>query len=698
MSKPAALVTAAQIGRLAGVTRATVSNWRRRHSDFPAPAGGSDGSPAYDLDAVKEWLAARGQLPAGSPSDDLRAALRATAPDSEPSSRLLPLVLAVHRLGDIESRALVDLPDDQLAQQACTVVQQHAADIPGAKQIRYHPSDAVLLRALLRCVRAAGALHAASVVAERDLEVGGFSGVYQTPLELADLMADLLTEPGAAPAISVFDPACGPGNLLAAAARKGAKSLFGQDALPRHTARATVRLAVEAADARIRIRAGDSLRADAFPDLTVPAVLCNPPYGDRGWGHDALAYDPRWAYGLPPKGESELAWVQHCLAHLDEGGRAVLLMPPGAAERSGGRRIRAELVRSGALRAVVALPPGTAPPLHVGLHLWLLQRPTGQIHAVREVLFVDAAVLDPARRAGPRPAQDWDTTRSIVLDAWHAFAANRDLPGAAHAVAVPDLLDESVDITPARHVRGAPISIRPDRQTAMVDGLQIQLRQAAARLVEVSADDAWSSAGATSRVWRSGTVADLSRGGALMVLRASAPTHRSRGSAVGGDVLSEPSAFIVQEGDVLLPEKLHSAFRAVRVATNTEVGRSVDSTVHLLRPDPERLDSWFLAGFLAAEDNLSAAVTGTSILRVDVRRLRVPLLPLGEQRRYGAAFQQLYTLRTAAVAARRLAEEITSACAIGFTSGALLPPETDGVPPVPRGDADPESWAGTAES
>ncbi|GAA3210468.1 hypothetical protein GCM10020256_08560 [Streptomyces thermocoprophilus] len=123
------------------------------------------------------------------------------------------------------------------------------------------------------------------------------------------------------------------------------------------------------------MRTGDSLRADAFPDLTVDAVLCNPPYGDRDWGHDELAYDARWAYGFPPRAESELAWVQHALAHLEPGGHAVLLLPPATASRSSGRRIRSELIRSGALRAVASLPPGAAIPLHVGLQVWVLQRP-----------------------------------------------------------------------------------------------------------------------------------------------------------------------------------------------------------------------------------------------------------------------------------------------------------------------------------
>src|SRR5437660_12926399 len=76
MPKPSAQVTAAEISRLAGVTRATVSNWRRRHPDFPAPTGGTDSSPAYDLEAVQAWLAGRGHRSPDSPADELRTVLR----------------------------------------------------------------------------------------------------------------------------------------------------------------------------------------------------------------------------------------------------------------------------------------------------------------------------------------------------------------------------------------------------------------------------------------------------------------------------------------------------------------------------------------------------------------------------------------------------------------------------------------------
>ncbi|MYX71862.1 N-6 DNA methylase, partial [Streptomyces sp. SID3915] len=48
-----------------------------------------------------------------------------------------------------------------------------------------------------------------------------------------------------------------------------------------------------AARGTITVRTGDTLRADAFPRLAADAVLCHPPFNERNWGHEELAYDPR---------------------------------------------------------------------------------------------------------------------------------------------------------------------------------------------------------------------------------------------------------------------------------------------------------------------------------------------------------------------------------------------------------------------
>src|SRR3954470_1704666 len=118
MAQPSAQVTAAEISRIAGVTRATVSNWRRRHDDFPAPAGGTETSPLYDLETVRAWLSSRGQTTAAAPTEELRTLLRLRPGGADLAVPLLPLVLATSRRTPDELTALVDLPDADLAARA----------------------------------------------------------------------------------------------------------------------------------------------------------------------------------------------------------------------------------------------------------------------------------------------------------------------------------------------------------------------------------------------------------------------------------------------------------------------------------------------------------------------------------------------------------------------------------------------------
>ncbi|MFE4519417.1 N-6 DNA methylase, partial [Kitasatospora sp. NPDC056783] len=313
-------ITAAGIARLAGVGRAAVSNWRRRHADFPKPVGGTDTSPAFDLAEVERWLRGQGKL--GRVPLSERVWQQVEGDPEGAAAALLAVGTALLGGGDAdpERREL----------------------ITGAREL----------------AKELGGRQAFEFLMGRHLEAGPRQYTL-TPAPLAELMAEL-----AGPAELVLDPACGFGALLGAAGP--AATVAGQELDPDLAALTAVRLALRA-DGPVDVRAGDSLRADAHPELRADAVLCHPPFNERSWGNEELAYDTRWEYGLPPRTESELAWVQHALAHLKENGCAVLLMPPAAASRRSGRRIRADLLRRGALRAVVALPARSAPPTRIPL-------------------------------------------------------------------------------------------------------------------------------------------------------------------------------------------------------------------------------------------------------------------------------------------------------------------------------------------
>ncbi|MEV6219631.1 N-6 DNA methylase [Nocardia sp. NPDC051833] len=645
MSETSPTVAAAEIARLAGVTRATVSNWRRRHTDFPAPAsGGTETRPVFNLSEVQEWLRDHGVQSADSPVQRLRSLLRSDVdPDAVPA--------LIEQIGDDSSPV-------------------HSA--------------------VTAAVGAVGLKQTLDVLAERGLDAVPSTGVYPTDNPVAALMADLLGASARPVPRSVLDPACGSGTLLNEAARIGATLLAGQDSLPVQASRAATLLRSELPGISVDIRTGDSLLADAFPDDKFDAVITNPPYAQRDWGADRLALDMRWEYSVPPRGESELAWVQHAVAHLHSGGTAVVLLPPAVASRTSGRRIRMELLRAGALRAVVGLPTGASTPRQIGLQIWILRRPD-RTAPEDSILFADAARLP--QRGGTQP--EWQILAGRLTDSWRSFDRG-DIEAATIAdltavVRVTDILDDDVDLTPARRVRAAVdtgnVASAAHAAFALLGEHLAELRETAAAL-EVWPTD-------TGDSLRTATVSDLERGGAVRIVGSRTEPAASdvpvRAVLSARDLLSgreasgltapgvQISAEPIREGDVLVSRFRddHGAAQGARVAEGSDVGALPGAGVLVFRLDADRIDPWFFAGFVGSPDN-SAAMVGATTIRLDPSRLRIPNVPLADQKPYAEAFRRLHRLRVAAVHTADAAQRTADLIGTGLTSGALEPAVKEG--------------------
>ncbi|GGQ07390.1 N-6 DNA methylase [Streptosporangium pseudovulgare] len=696
-------VTAADIARLAGVGRAAVSNWRRRFADFPQPVGGTATSPAFSLAEVRAWLLSPGS-PGSSghdrelPSDEwLWQDLRAVADDDDLADLIADLgafLVYTHR----RARDWAELAAGDDAAVAATLPERVREVMPVFPAV-LPPDQVPLVRAVARLGTERGASGAFEFLCERYFETHS-RRLHPTPreitelsLELAGLGAEVPTGPrvpgdaGQEPAgsrvrgvpgpespdrrvRSVLDPVCGAGDhLLAALDRSSAVRVMGQEADPAVARLTAVRLALRGDDTDVRT--GDSLRADAFPGETADAVVCNPPFNDRAWGYEELASDPRWEYGLPPRMESELAWVQHALAHLRPDGVAVLLMPPAVGNRRSGRRIRGQLLRRGALRAVIGLPTGAVPNVAVALNLWVLRRPA-EPRTPGHVLMADTS---------GRP-EDY---AEAAVAAWRRFDAGEELdePGVSRAVPVIDLLDDEIDLTPARHLSTAA-HLPPERVTGTRDRLADLLRTVAELVPAVRTEPRDLPLVPLSELLRRGMLTlhqqspvrpgeetEVADGSAVLtaedVVLDRPPSGRTPGHAVRREILTRP-------GDVAVPQIVR-----VPVARVLTRGGSVLGTqLHLLRPDPEVLDADFLAGFLSGPANLRhygpASNTG---IRVDVRRAEVPLLPIEEQRAYGEAFRRLASFSAALRETAELGENLIRLTADGLTHGGLRPPADD---------------------
>ncbi|WP_433533000.1 N-6 DNA methylase [Micromonospora sp. CA-263727] len=685
MAPSEATLTASGIARLANVGRAAVSNWRRRYADFPTPVGGTPTSPSFDAHEVEQWLRNHGRLhqagteqwawrhiesfqPAAQISDVLGIAgahllLRADPAEAMGGSLPTPRqVITRLRTLDADLAKLVEnlLPKQWTAQFATLL---RTVDQLGTEQ---GPETAFEY------------LHSRYVASAHAM-----SGLAGTPENVAEVMLAL-----AGSGHRTFDFTSGTGSILRMAADRALRSgtatrCYAQEINPQYALITLLRLwfvhlrsGPDAMPPVVHI--GDSLLADALPDLRADVVVANFPFGVHDWGHDRLAYDPRWAYGLPPRTESELAWAQHALAHLSPAGTAVLLMPPAAASRPAGRRIRAELIRRGALRAVIALPPGLMPPTGIGLHIWVLAQPDSHQPRAGDLLMVDATAASSTQ---PLP--------EIVSAAWAAYQSDQyaELPGVHRIVPAIDVLDDQVDLAPQRHLPPASeLAADPAKTVSRVGEFDRLLDRMRRRLPAVQPTPA-----TPLRTAPHADIADLVRSGSISVLRAASRSRAAGGTAsavvlTATDILSGGPATgtvtraehdapgpRIQDGDILVPAIGHKV--NARVATDEQLGSELGPGVQLIRVDANRFDPWFVAGTISRTASLRLARRAPSsangTLRIDIKRLTIPVLPLDQQQEYGRAFRQLVEFRTAldqaAATGALLAREIGD----GLTAGTL---------------------------
>ncbi len=644
------LVNAADIARIADVGRAAVSNWRKRFDDFPQPVGGTASSPSFSLAEIEQWLRKHDRYVEVPPIERVWQRLRTAGDDLRLGDMVVytGAFLLFLRRDPAAWRKLAGLADDEMLSRLPGAVAAAVPEPPGELPHDELGLDPSLIRAIAELGTEEGPAAAFDAICARYIDVHA-RRLLATPEPVGALMARLAATAGK----TVLDPSCGIGTLLLAS---DASRALGQDVNGTAARLTAVRLLLHGIDAVVRD--GDSLRADAFPDELVDAVVCNPPFNDRGWGYEELTSDPRWEYGLPPRGESELAWVQHCLSHVRPGGLVVIMMPGVASSRRSGRRVRGNLLRAGALRAIVTLAAGAAPASSGAPDLWVLRRPEVGEPPASDVLMVNAG-----------------DDLTAVEAAWQAYTSrtgtgSRALPEASRTVRIIDLLDEEVALTPAHRV---------SRQTRSepFTGVRERVREAISRLEVPSLTPL-----PVRRELPMTSIGELSRAGVVTIAQGPLKPAAEDGDLpmltvedlVGGRPPSgrtrdEQGLVLIREGDVVAPliPGEHTPARVVTAGPAAVLG----PRLLLFRVDPERLDPYYLAGCLRVTGETSVRL-GSSV-RMDPRRARLPRLPIEEQREYGEAFRRLLAYEDAVRELERASDDLLRIGFEGLLDGTLHP-------------------------
>ncbi len=218
------------------------------------------------------------------------------------------------------------------------------------------------------------------------LAEGKQGGQFYTPRSIVELLVAML-EPYKG---RVFDPCCGSGGMFVQSEKFVEEhqgkvndiSIYGQESNQTTWRLAKMNLAIRGIDAsQVKWNNEGSFLNDAHKDLKADFIIANPPFNVSDWSGELLRGDGRWAYGVPPSGNANFAWLQHFIHHLAPNGKAGVVLAKGAltSKTSGEGEIRKALIKDGNLiDCIVNLPAKLFLNTQIPAALWFIRRGRGE--------------------------------------------------------------------------------------------------------------------------------------------------------------------------------------------------------------------------------------------------------------------------------------------------------------------------------
>lgn len=227
------------------------------------------------------------------------------------------------------------------------------------------------------------------------------AGEFYTPRSVVHLLG-LILDPHEAE--SIYDPACGTGGMLLECVdhlkhnQEDSRTLklYGQEKNLTSSSIARMNMFLHGIEDFAVLR-GDTLRNPAYFEAdglkTFDCVIANPPFSLKDWGAENWANDPfgRNIAGVPPKGNGDMAWVQHMVKSMNSTGRMTVVLPHGALFRKGAEgKIRKALLEQDLLEAVIGLGPNVFYGTQSAACVMIFKQ-NKAVEKKQKVLFIDAS-------------------------------------------------------------------------------------------------------------------------------------------------------------------------------------------------------------------------------------------------------------------------------------------------------------------
>ena len=195
---------------------------------------------------------------------------------------------------------------------------------------------------------------------------------------------------------------------------------------------------------------GDTLKDDKYgDDLKLTVQVCNPPYSLKWSADKKFQDDPRYsgAGKLAPKGQADLAFVEHMIYHMDDSdGRVAVLLPHGVLFRGGAEEaIRKYIIRDlNRLDAVIGLPANL---FHgTGISVCVLVLKSKRNDNSGNILFIDAS--KEFKSGKNQNVLEQEHIDKIV----DAYAKREDVDKFAHVADMREIIENGYNLNIPRYV------------------------------------------------------------------------------------------------------------------------------------------------------------------------------------------------------------------------------------------------------
>lgn len=309
-------------------------------------------------------------------------------------------------------------------------------------------------------------------------KLGQKGGEFYTPHSVVELMVAILNPESDS---SIYDPCCGTGGMFIQAKQYLQKNnlptdelkIYGQEFQNQTWKLARINLILngfDPDDTHLGLRSEDTFNDDLTGNKKFDIVLANPPFNVKKWQTNDISGDPRFAWGMPPEGNGNYAWISHIVYKLNRKGRAAIVLANGSVSSSQKNElaIRKKMLEENKIEAIISLPDKLFYTTGIAATIWIFNNQKEN----DDFLLINAEELGELESKKLRHLTKSNIEK--IVDVYKQFREGKKIneKDLARSVSLDEIKENDYSLVPGRYIEYSNEDI--DKEEIIKEILEIE--------------------------------------------------------------------------------------------------------------------------------------------------------------------------------------------------------------------------------